>query len=385
MDKTITLYDQDAYRQEFTGRVLACEALEKGYRLVLDETLFFPEQGGQSPDKGTLNGIPVLDVQIKDGVIYHTTEEAIPVGTEVTGKIDWEHRFNNMQQHSGEHIFSGTVHKLYGFNNVGFHLSDQVVTMDFDGKLTEEQALDVETRVNQAIALNVPITVTFPSKEELACMEYRSKIEIEGQVRIVTVEGYDVCACCAPHVKRTGEIGMLKIMSMQNYKGGVRISILCGFRALAAFREKAKIVADLMDAFTCGQDMICDNVDKQRAQLQTLKGKLNDAVRALMEHKIAEIPLEQKNVLLFESDGDLNVLRKSLNRLIEEHTGICAIFVGHDGAYNYILGSQSVDCKEIATLLREKLSAKGGGSSQMIQGSVAADKAAIEEVLSVFQ
>lgn len=385
MKKTINLYDADAYAVEFEAEVLDCQQQGDRYQVVLDQTLFFPEQGGQSPDQGSIQGIEVVDVQMKDDVIYHTMVAPLTLGAKVSGKIDWKHRFNNMQQHSGEHIFSGTVNKLYGYNNVGFHLSDQIVTMDFDGKLTEEQIDDIELRVNQAIAENVPITIRFPSKEELEKLEYRSKIEIEGQVRIVTVEGYDVCACCAPHVKRTGEIGMLKVMSIQNYKGGVRVSILCGFRALAAFREKAKVISDLMDIFTCGQDNIVENVEKQRALGQTLKGKLNETVSALMECKIAEIPADQKSVLLFESDGDLNVLRRTLNKLVEDHDGVCAIFVGQDGSYNYILGSKNQDCKEIATLLREKLSAKGGGSSQMIQGSVAASRADLEETLSIFQ
>ncbi len=389
IEKTICLYDEDAYRVDFEGKVLACTQVEKEgatyYEVVLDQTVFFPEQGGQSPDKGALGGQQVLDVQIREDVIYHSLPEAVEVGTTVTGQIDWNHRFSNMQQHSGEHIFSGLVNSLYGYNNVGFHLSDQIVTMDFDGKLSEKEVLDLEYRVNEAIARNVSITVRFPKKEELASITYRSKIEIEGQVRLVEVEGYDLCACCAPHVRHTGEIGQLKVMSLQSYKGGVRISILCGFRALMAAREKAKVISDLMEVFTCGQEMLLDQVKKQQGQIQTLKGKLNETAFALMQSRLEKIPAEQKNVICFEADGDMNTIRRVLNQLTEVHEGVCGIFVGRDGAYNYIVGSKTVDCKEIATLLREKLAAKGGGSNVMIQGSVAASRQEIESVLAVYE
>ena len=264
----IKLYDLDAYATEFDAKVVSCEAVtynkQDGYAVVLDKTLFFPEEGGQSPDKGTIDGKEVLDVQIKKDIVTHYMAEALEEGAAVHGVLDWKHRFSNMQQHSGEHIFSGIVHREYGFNNVGFHLSDNIVTMDFDGVLTAEQVADVEYKVNEAIAKNVEIMAAFPSKEELAALEYRSKIEIDGAVRIVTVDGFDVCACCAPHVKRTGEIGLLKVMSVQNYKGGVRISMLCGFRALQAFREKAEVVSSLTGMLSTSQETIVERVGQMK-------------------------------------------------------------------------------------------------------------------------
>ena len=384
---TIRLFDNDAYATEFTATAISCESVTENdktsYRLILDRTLFFPEEGGQSPDCGTINGIEVLDVQIKKDVIYHTVASYIEPGTAVSGKIDWKHRFYNMQQHSGEHIFSGIVHKTYGYNNVGFHLSNQIVTMDFDGVLTEEQAAQVEYRVNEAIAANIAVEVTYPTKEELALLDYRSKIEIEGQVRIVTILGYDVCACCAPHVHRTGEIGMLKVMTLQNYKGGVRISMLCGFRALEAFREKARVITELSGLLTCGQEMLVDNVAKQKAANQSLKSQLASAKQELMEYKLTAIPAEQKNVVVFDRGMDANAMRNAINRLVKEHEGICAFFNGSDEeGYNYIIGSRSISCKEIADEMRQSLMARGGGSDAMIQGSVNAQREDIEKTLS---
>ena len=385
--KTVRLYDQDAYATEFEAEVLACEEVEKKekkvYQIWLDQTLFFPEEGGQSPDMGTIDGIKVLDVQIKDEVITHTLAAPLAVGTMVKGVVDWKHRFYNMQQHSGEHIFSGIVHNRFGYDNVGFHLSDSIVTMDFNGVITAEDIEKIETEVNQAIIENIPVEVSYPTKEELKVLEYRSKIEIEGQVRIVTIPGYDVCACCAPHVRRTGEIGMLKVMNVQSYKGGVRISILCGFRALEAFRQKADIITELMAQFSTNQEALVENVTKLKNTNQTMKNQLALAKQELMEYKVAAIPEDSENAILFESDLDTPVVRNVVNGLVEKFAGISAVFVGDDeNGYQFIVGSKNKDCRAIAAALREKLSARGGGSDKMIQGSVAASQLQIEELLA---
>lgn len=387
---TKKLYDIDAYAREFDATVLSCEAesvkeagVEKTvYKVVLDQTLFFPEEGGQSPDKGVLDEREVLDVQIKNDVITHTLDVALEVGAAVHGEIDWKHRFSNMQQHSGEHIFSGTVHRLFGFHNVGFHLSDNIVSMDFDGVLTEEDVAKVEYLVNEAIVRNLPITISYPNREELAQLEYRSKIEIEGQVRIVTIGDVDVCACCAPHVRNTGEIGMLKVMSLQNYKGGVRITILCGFRALEAFREKNAVVSGLMNSLTSSQDVLVDRVEKLKASNQDYKYRLAAAKQKLMEIKISQIPAEQEHVILFGQDIENLVMRNTVNELTTKHAGVCGIFVGDEmEGYQFIIGSANVDCTKVAALLREATKAKCGGSKQMIQGSVKAPKALLRAVM----
>lgn len=391
LSKTIRLYDADAYQTEFEATVLACEEVEKKdgkvyqgvYQVWLDQTLFFPEEGGQSPDMGTIDGVEVLDVQIKNEVITHTLAAPLTVGTTVKGVVDWKHRFYNMQQHSGEHIFSGIVHNRFGYDNVGFHLSDSIVTMDFNGVITPEEITEIEEKVNQAIIENIPVEVSYPSKEELKELDYRSKIEIEGQVRIVTIPGYDVCACCAPHVRRTGEIGSLKVMNVQSYKGGVRVSILCGFRALDAFRQKADIITELMAEFSTSQDAILDNVKKLKGTNQTMKNQLAAAKQELMEYKVSAIPEDSENAILFEADLETPVVRGVVNGLVEKFAGISAVFVGNDeNGYQFIVGSKNKDCRQIAATLREKLSARGGGSDKMIQGSVAATQLQIEELLA---
>ena len=397
MTETIKLYDRDAYATEFEADIISCEpnmADDKRFDIILNQTLFFPEEGGQSPDMGILGGYRVVDVQIKNGVITHTVETSagdccetekeaeLAAGVHVQGKIDWQHRFYNMQQHSGEHIFSGIVHSRFGFENVGFHLSDSVVTMDFSGVISPEDIAEVEHEVNVAISKNIPIEVTYPSRDELAQLEYRSKIEIEGQVRIVTVPGYDVCACCAPHVKRTGEIGMLKVMNYQNYKGGVRVSILCGFRALEAFRQKCDIISELMGIFTTNQEAIVDNVTKLKAVNQSLKSELGTAKSALLDYMVAELPTDTDNAVLFECGIDTNTARNCVNALVEKYSGFSAFFMGNDEeGYSFIIGSKNADCNTVAAALRNKLGARGGGKPVMVQGSVKAAKSEIKEVL----
>ena len=230
---------------------------------------------------------------------------------------------------------------------------------------------------------NLPVEITYPSKEELKTLDYRSKIEIEGQVRIVTIPGVDVCACCAPHVKKTGEIGMLNVQSLSNYKGGVRISILSGFRALAEERKKSQVISSISGTLSANQELLPELVEKLKQSNQDLKYKLAQAKQKLVEQKMKEIPADQENVLLFETDLDTPVMRNAINGLVETHAGICGIFVEkEEGGYNFIIGSKTKDCREIATLLREKTGARGGGSAAMIQGSVSAEEKDLRELLA---
>ena len=380
---TEKLFYEDSHRTEFTAKVISCEEAKDGFCVVLDQTAFFPEGGGQYADTGILGNTEVTDVHEKNDVIFHSVTAPLEVGSIVSGKINWKERFEKMQQHTGEHIVSGIVHERFGYNNVGFHLGADYCTMDFDGPISKAQLKEIETAANEAVYRNLEVEVLYPSKEELKDMDYRSKIEIEGQVRIVTIPGYDVCACCAPHVRRTGEIGSLKVMNVQSYKGGVRVSILCGFRALDAFRQKADIITELMAEFSTSQDAILDNVKKLKGANQTMKNQLAAAKQELMEYKVSAIPEDSENAILFEADLETPVVRGVVNGLVEKFAGISAVFVGNDeNGYQFIVGSKNKDCRQIAATLREKLSARGGGSDKMIQGSVAATQLQIEELLA---
>ena len=253
--------------------------------------------------------------------------------------------------------------------------------MDFNGVLTEQQIADIEYQVNEAITKNIEVKVTYPDKTELAKMDYRSKIVIEGQTRIVTIPGYDQCACCAPHVHRTGEIGMLKVVNTQNYKGGVRISILCGFRALVDFQEKLTQVSKISVLLSAKQELVADAVEKMKNDLTITKQQLVGAKQDLMIQKIEQMPEDNKNSCIFERETDAMVMRVAVNAMMEKHGGYCGIFVGTDETgYHYIIGIKEGDARIMGNLLKEKFQGKGGGKPEMIQGSLTGKKEEIQEV-----
>lgn len=384
---TIKLYDENAYETYFSAKVISCKATEKEgiFDLIVDKTLFFPEEGGQTPDKGEITSGDkkgnVLDVQIKDEVIHHFVDTSFEEGSEVSGVIDFKHRYSNMQQHTGEHIFSGIVNRKKGYDNVGFHLSDSVVTMDYSGPLTEDELSEIELLVNRAIYENRDVIARYPDKEELDKLDYRSKKELKGAIRIVTVEGYDVCACCAPHVRKTGEIGILKIISAQNYKGGTRVSILCGERALNFLKSEHDLLNNTALKLSTSWDNIPAVIKKQQDEIAELKMALGKASGKLLEIELSKVPLDKKNVLLFADDNaDPNVIRRVVNKAVSERDGYCSIFWGNDAdGYKFIIGIKEGNCSDLLKDMREHFEVRGGGKPLMVQGSASCKRGELEE------
>lgn len=388
---TEKLFYQDSYVSEFEAKVLSCNLLgsdrksEAKYEAVLDRTAFFPEGGGQSSDTGTLcvgeKIIRVLDVQEKDGVVLHYTSEFLEPGTVVHGKLDFQERFSKMQQHTGEHIVSGIVHKYFGYKNVGFHLGKDEVTMDYDGPLTQEELRKIEYEANQAVAENIPIQVLYPSKEELGHIFYRSKIEIEGQVRIVQIPGYDSCACCAPHVKSTGSVGIIKLVGAIHYKGGMRLSMLCGFRALADYNQKEESVIAISNRLSAKQEQVVQAVKRLEEEIVFQKEK----VKKLQERYVARCLEDAKeqckgqpggNVLLFVEELDAIAMRNFVNDAMKLTKGCSGVFVGNDReGWRYVLGSLGQDIRAIGKALNQQFQGKGGGKPPMIQGSLVGTEA----------
>ncbi len=368
---TEKLFYQDSHMRNFRAVVESCEKEGEEYEAVLNRTAFFPEGGGQYADTGVIDKVPVVDVKEREGVIFHRVKRPLAVGKQVEGFIDWEERFSKMQQHSGEHIVSGLVHSHFGYDNVGFHMGRDAITMDFNGILTKAQLKEIEKEANEAVVKNLEIQVLYPSKEELSQIAYRSKIEIEGQVRIVVVPGYDTCACCAPHVKRTGEIGLIKLTGLQNYKGGVRVSMLCGFRALADYEEKAESVKRLSVMLSAKENEVAEEVQRLKEELTAQKGKLARLEGKLLEQKVGELEKNQKLVVLFESDLAGNAPRELVNRILCKGTEIAAVFAGTpaDG-YRYVVGSKTLDVRPFAKRLNERFQGRGGGKPEMVQGSI---------------
>ena len=228
---TEKLFYEDVYCKNFRAKVLSCTPGKHGFDVVLDRTAFYPEGGGQPGDTGSLSGVRVTDTHEAGGEIIHYCQTPLEVGSEVEGCIDWERRLGLMQMHSGEHILSGIVHRRFGYDNVGFHMGADMVTIDFSGMLTEDDLKQIEREANEVVWENREIRISFPPEEELEQIPYRSKKALTGSVRIVTIENADICACCGTHVTRTGEIGLIKIFSCVKFHEGVRLEILCGMRA----------------------------------------------------------------------------------------------------------------------------------------------------------
>lgn len=389
---TEKLFYKDSYTKEFQARVLSCTECKESYQAVLTRTAFFPEGGGQSADTGffyTEDGreIPVTDVQEKDGIVFHYITSPVKEGEEIKGKLDFEERFSKMQQHTGEHIISGLVNRHFGYHNVGFHLGTEEVTMDYDGILTQEDLEQIEMEANQAVAENIPVVVLYPSEEELKNITYRSKIEIEGQVRIVQIPGYDSCACCAPHVKETGSIGLVKIVGAIHYKGGMRVSMLCGFRALSDYRMKERNVVKISNLLSAKQEDTAHAVERLGQEVNRQKEKIKNLQQRYVELCLEEAGNQaktdpEKNILLFVEELDAGARRNFVNAAMDMTEGYAGVFVGNDEeGYQYVLGSRSRDIQDAGKRLNARFQGKGGGRPPMIQGSLNGKEQALKEFI----
>ncbi len=376
---TKRLYDENSYIREFDARVLSCEEGKNGYEVVLDESAFFPEGGGQPADQGFLDDALVTDVRDEKDYVLHICSQSLEPGSLVHGRIDWERRFLHMQQHSGEHIFSGIVHRLHGYDNIGFHMGKDFVTVDFSGLLTEEEIAEAERQANTVVLANERILAEYPCARELEPLEYRSKKEIDGAVRIVTVPGADVCACCGTHVKRTGEIGPIKVTSSEHYKTGIRLTLEIGWRALEDYEEKHRNVKAISALLSVKPEETAAAVQKQQELMQELRLQNNGLKQRLFEMMVKEIPEGQEKTLIFE-DGLNAVEIRKLADMLSERTGLAAVFSGSDGeGYKYVVCSRQKDAAALGKDLNRELNGRGGGKNPMIQGSLQAEKAQIRE------
>ena len=375
---TEKLYYIDAYKTEFTATVLSCEEDKKGYKVVLDKTCFYPEGGGQPGDIGTIGCANVTDTHEKDDVIYHYTDAPLTVGGKVECKINWNHRFDLMQNHSGEHILSGIICAKYGCDNVGFHMGKEIITIDFNTKIPEEDLVWLEEKANEAIWLNAPVGIRYPSKEELEAIDYRSKKALEGEVRIVNVGDYDRCACCGTHVKHAGEIGQIKIISVQSYKGGTRMEILCGMRALADYRKKNNISYCIGSMLSSPALKTGEAVAKLVEERDSLNFALVNLKNKYFESKLATINPDE-NILLFGEDLNSKDMTYLADRLIKKGTKRAVVFTESASGCSFVLISTEKDAKTYADEMKECLGLKGGGKNESVQGKVDADKTAVKE------
>lgn len=374
MIETRRLYYEDVYKKEFEATVLECREAKKGYQVLLDESAFYPEGGGQPSDFGTLGEARVSEVHEKDGELLHYTDRPLEAGQTVTGRIDWEHRFDLMQQHSGEHMVSGLIHEKYGYDNVGFHMGSDVITIDFNGLLTEEQMAEIEQRVNEKIWENRAVEITYPTPLELEELPYRSKKELTGKVRIVRFPGVDLCACCGTHVTHTGEIGMVKLLSVVKFRDGVRMEMLCGKRVLNYLNMVSEQNHKVSVQLSAKAEKTAEAVARMQEENFRLKGAV---LRYEEEMNAVEAGKWENagNVLLFKEGMEADSLRKLTDAVMNTCNGRCAVFSRNaDGSYKYAIGEREGDLCSFTKEMNAALNGRGGGKPFFVQGAVQASE-----------
>lgn len=373
MDRS-RLYYQIPYVKSFMGTVEACvpdREREGAWLVSLNQTGFYPEGGGQPGDTGFLDGVRVLDTQEKEGEVFHVTEAPLEAGRLVEGVIDWQQRYDNMQHHTGEHILSGLLHSRYGLDNVGFHMGSREVTMDFNGPLTREQLRLAEEEANGIIYANVPVKEAFYQGDELRGLEYRSKKELDGTVRIVTVPGADQCACCGTHVAFTGEVGIIKVTGMIRYKGGVRISMLCGRKALLDYDRRILAAERISDLLSAKEEEIAQAVERFKEESQERDMQLNRQRQRYFALKAESLKESGEPLALFEEELNPVGVRQLCTLLYEGGKGSVVLVCSEKekGEYQYALGSAAADMGALSRSLGKLLEGRGGGSRRMAQGT----------------
>ena len=377
---TEKLFYRDSHMKTFTATVLSCLPGKHGYDVVLDRTAFYPEGGGQPGDRGYLGGVRVTDTHERDGDIIHYCEAPLEVGDPVEGTLDWDYRFHLMQQHSGEHILSGFIHEAFGYDNVGFHMGADCVTIDFNGPLTAADLRMLEQKANRYIFENHPVKTLLPKPEELAQIPYRSKKELTGEVRIVEFPGADLCACCGVHVKMTGEIGPVKILSSQKFHDGVRLEFLAGEAALGYMFpccEENKKISAMLSVKPFETAAAAERLCRELADTKFRAGKLEDSLFAAK----AAAYKDSGDVLLFEDGLTSDGVRRLTDAVFKTCGGRAAVFSKPETGFSYAVASND-DIRGFVEDMNAALNGRGGGKPNFCQGSVTATREEIEHFFS---
>ena len=381
------LFYTNPYLREFDATVVACTEGKKGFEVVLDNTAFYPEGGGQPADLGTLGEAKVSDVRRQNGVIIHFTDKALEVGATVHGVLDWERRYDNMQNHTGEHVLSGVINHAFGYENVGFHMHDDAITIDMDGPMTDDDVKAMEKAANDMIKADIAVDISFPTAEERAAMGFRSKKELTGKVRIVNIPTADCCACCGTHVKSTQEVGIIKVLSASKHRGGTRIEFVCGDRALRDFTKKHDEVIKVSRLLSVKPDEVAAAVEKTLQTLVARDERIAQMNQRYFEMKTTMLPADQTILTLFEEGLTPFELKLFATQVAESKkaqvTALLAPAAAADGTvvYNYVIAWDDARLREASKTLNQRLNGRGGGKD-MVQGSFKAARAEIETAIA---
>ena len=378
------LFYRDTYAREFTADVVSCTEGKNGFEVVLSDTAFYPEGGGQPADHGKLGDAVVTDVKRVSGIIVHCTDKALTVGSTVKGVLDWSRRYDNMQNHTGEHVISGLIHKKYGFDNVGFHMDEDVITVDFDGVIPADELLAIEQQVNDAIYADIAVNVLFPSAEELKAMDYRSKKELTGKVRIVDIPGCDRCACCGTHVAKTGEIGLLKVLSSEKHRGGTRILFVCGARALRDYAAKNASVRRISELLSAKPAEVAEAVEKLLTAQNLKESEVIELKKKLLTLKAEALPASDTVIIRFEDGMTPQELRTFATVIADLNKTPAAAVLSTTApdTFSYVLYGPADKMRDVSKTLNQKLCGRGGGNGGFVQGSYKASRDAIAAAIT---
>ena len=380
--ETKELYYDNPFLRRFAAVVTSCEEAKGGWAVTLDRTAFYPEGGGQPYDTGTLGGAQVWEVREKDGVIVHLCDAPLAAGAAVEGAIDWVRRFDHMQQHSGEHICSGLICARFHCDNVGFHMGADAVTIDFNADIPWEALLEIEAEANRYIYEDHPIDIRLCRGAALDAIDYRSKKPLAGDVRIVSFPGADCCACCGTHVASSGQVGLVKFLSVQKFRAGVRIELLCGGRALrylSACWEQDVRVAQALSVKPAASFAAVERLLGELSALKLRCARLEEAAFA----QIAAQYEGKGDVLLFEDEMNGDSVRRLCDAVANACGGRCAVFAGAGNTWKYAISQADGDLRALTKALNAALCGRGGGKPNFVQGSVNAARAAIEEFFNI--
>ena len=378
---TVKLYEKDSYISAFEAVVVSSEADERGYKTVLDKTAFFPEGGGQPSDTGVLSGVEVFDVQIAGDVIYHYTKSPFKTGETVKGEINFPRRFNFMQNHTAEHIVSGLVHKKFGYDNIGFHLNENEVTFDFGGFFTAEQLAEIEYEANMKVWANLPVSAYYPDAAELEKTPYRAKSGIEGKIRLVKIEDTDICACCAPHVKSTGEIGLIKFLGTENQHGGTRIFMKCGAFALNDYRRKTDDIKAIAEHLSVKPHEVKEAVLSQNSRLEAERKTVKELKNRINDFEVKNF--DKSKSAVFISFADMRDLQALAYGLHKTYGGVRTALSGNENGAAFTMCGTEPEISDEFEKLKARFSLKGGGRDSLRQGSISAPAEEIKEYFGI--
>jgi alanyl-tRNA synthetase len=371
---TEKLFERDGMLRSFCATVLSVTPTEDRYAVVLDRTAFFPEGGGQTADTGRIGDARVLDMQTVHGDILHYTDAPLAVGETYDCALDFDLRFRKMQNHLGEHLLCGAIHTLYGYDNVGFHLGADYMTFDVNGQMTEEEIRAAEELANRAVAADAPVRCYVP--EDPSSLVYRAKserLEAESAIRIVEVEGFDRCACCAPHLDTAGKVGIIKIVDAMHYKGGMRFWAFCGLDALLDYDRRLSELRRAARLLSAKPENVADAIEARLAELSEAKATIGALKRERLTYKIAAIAPSKDSICCFDSTLDAGELRNLANEGVKKTEKIFAAFSGNDAAgYQFVLAARNLPLKEMIPTLQATLGGRCGGSDSMLFGQATA-------------